>query len=271
MKSHKLLGVRIDDLDDLELERKLEGWLRELKTHVIVTPNPEFILLSLKDVTFKTLLNKSDLSLPDGVGLRFAIAALTEDRLQHRHTGVDLVYTLAQIAARMNRRVLLLGGYNTSSLQTKNILQKLYPTLEIESMDPGYIRTMFDSVEIPETVIAQIQLYKPTVLIVALGQGKQEKFIDQIRSNIPELCVAVGVGGAFDTISGAIPRAPIFMRKIGMEWLWRVWVEPKRIGRILNAIFVFPAVIVWGTLKQHKFIRACKSVFPEIYHQLKGL
>ena len=271
MKTHDLLGVRIDDLDDFELEQKLETWLRESIVRVIVTPNPEFLLLASKDLWFRSLLNKSDLSLPDGVGLRFAIAALTNNRLTNRHTGVDLVYILASLSNKLHRRVLLLGGLPSSSVETKNNLKKLYPTLEIESMDPGYIRNESGSVTIPEILITQIQFYKPDVLLVALGQGKQERFIDQIRSYLPALQIAVGVGGSFDTISGTIPRAPIIMRKIGLEWLWRVVVEPKRIRRILNAIIVFPAKIVWGTLKQHKFLRACRNVFPEIYHQLKGL
>ncbi len=271
MITHNLLGVRIDDLDDAKLEQQLERWLHESTFRMIVTPNPEFILYANKNTHFKSLLNKSDLSLPDGVGLRFGVAALTDEVIHHRHTGVDLVELLACVCSKNDCRVLLFGGAPNSAIETKKLLKRLYPTLEIESMDPGKIKGDVHSVDLSEKCIEDIRSYKPDVLIVALGQGKQEQCIDQIREIIPTLRIAVGVGGAFDTLSGNVPRAPYFLRKSGLEWMWRVFIEPKRFLRIWNAVIVFPAVIVWGTLRQRRFFRACRNVFPEIYHQLTDL
>ncbi len=268
---HELFGVRIDDIDDSELENITESWLKETDSHVIVTPNPEFILLARSNEKFRDLLNKSDLAIADGVGLRYAIAALTQNRLKHRHTGIDLVERLIRLSNQTNRRVLLFGGLPGSAEQTKVHMQKRYPTLQIHSLDPGIIEGTIGSMRIRETLIDQIRSYHPDVLIVALGQGKQEQFIDLIRSEIPTVRIAVGVGGSFDTLSGMIPRAPMFMRRTGLEWLWRLYIEPKRIRRITNAIIVFPAVVINATLRQHKFLSACKNVIPEIVRQLKSL
>src|SRR3990167_1701104 len=98
MYSHELFGVRIDDPSLLELTNILRKWLLEdAPLRMISTPNPEFILLAREDSEFKEILNKSDLSLADGIGLQFAIAALTENFLLHRHTGVDTLELLAQL------------------------------------------------------------------------------------------------------------------------------------------------------------------------------
>ena len=268
---HELFGVRIDDIDDSELENKIESWLEQSEVHVIVTPNPEFILLARRNEKFRDLLNKSDLAIADGVGLRYAIAALTSNRLRHRHTGIDLVERLIRLANQTKRRVLLFGGLPGSAEQTRIQMQKKYPTLQIDSMDPGVIEGNIGTMSIRETAIDQIRSYHPDVLIVALGQGKQEQFIDLIRSEIPTMRIAVGVGGSFDTLSGMIPRAPLLMRRIGIEWLWRLFIEPKRIRRITDAVFIFPAVVISATLRQHRFFKACKNVIPEIVRQLKSL
>ncbi|MEK7452467.1 MAG: WecB/TagA/CpsF family glycosyltransferase [Patescibacteria group bacterium] len=271
MKKYQLFGVRIDDLDERELEQQLIRWMNESVPRTIVTPNPEFILRTMRHESFRLLLNKSDLSLPDGVGLRFAIAATTEDTLLHRHTGVDLVNTLAKLSAQTQHRVMLFGGLPHAAEKTKNHLKKLYPSLEIESIDPGVIEYIDGHFSIVSALRDQIGVFQPHVFIVALGQGKQEEFIDEIRPSISSLRIAVGVGGSFDTLGGLIPRAPIWMRRMGLEWGWRVFIEPKRINRILNASFVFPLIVVYATVKQHNFFHACKKVLPEIYHQLKGL
>ena len=267
---HDLYGIRIDDLDDAVLDQQLKTWLNGQGSHVIVTPNPEFVLLARRNENFKRLLNKSDLSIADGVGLRFAIAALTNNRLQNRHTGVDLVDRLMNIANETGNHVLLFGGDTYSAEKTKKRMLKLYPMLNIEAIDPGHVVGNVDHSEIEEPLIEQVQSTHPEILIAALGQGKQEQFIDKIRSELPTLKIAIGIGGALDTLSGNKPRAPIIVRKIGLEWVWRMCIEPVRAKRIANAVFVFPIMVICDTLKQHRFLKACRNVIPEIARQLIG-
>src|SRR3990167_9257321 len=110
MRNHVVFGVRIDDVPPLELRGLISDWLIGEQTRAIVTPNPEMILLARRDAAFRDILNRADLSLPDGVGLRFALPALTSERLLHRHTGVDTLILIAQLCAVAGKRLALLGG-----------------------------------------------------------------------------------------------------------------------------------------------------------------
>lgn len=263
---HFIFSVPIDDVSNSELDVQLKDWVNGNVQKFITTPNPEFLLLSEQDAEFKLILQKSDLSLPDGVGLRFAVAALSDQNLAHRQTGVELVERLIKVAHETSKRVLLLGGEDQSAEKTKQRFEQKFPGVQISLFNPGKIN-LTDL----QSAISSIRDFAPDVLLVALGQGKQERFIQAILPNVPSIRIAVGIGGAFEMISNMKPRAPLFMRRAGLEWLWRVFIEPRRIKRILNASIVFPIMVIWSTLKQNRFLKACRRVVPEIYRQLKGL
>jgi hypothetical protein len=107
-RQHVVLGVRVHDLSEEELRQVLGSWLAGDTARIVVTPNPEFVMHAQRDVEFRNLLCKADLSLPDGVGLRFAVAALTQDRLEHRHTGAD---TLVSRCGESTHRLRSVNGY----------------------------------------------------------------------------------------------------------------------------------------------------------------
>ncbi len=264
LRMHHLFGVRIDDLSKHGLRELLSAWLTEPGLHCIFTPNPEFLLTARKDKYFADLLNQGDLSLTDGVGLKFAIAALTQNHLEHRQTGIDTLMLIADICAQKNKRLLLLGGMNDAAMDAEIVLKQRWPNLDVVSLEPGFIPGDFESLLIAETVLHEIQSMSPDVIAVALGQGKQERFIIELKNQIPSLRIAIGVGGALDTISGRFPRAPIWMQRSGFEWMWRVLIEPKRIHRIFRAVIVFPIVVIWDTLKHRRFWKALKRVTYEL-------
>ncbi len=266
---HNILSVRIDDIDDRDLIILLQKWIDSNEQKIIVTPNPEMVLLALKKKKFSELLQNSHLAIPDGVGLRFAVAALSEDKLLNRHTGVDLVQVLSSICAQSNKRVLLFGGEHESAKKTQKVLNKLFPSLRVRYLDPGRLKGGVENVEVPDVVINKIKRFEPDVIFVALGHGKQERFIHQYLNQLPSVVIAAGIGGSFESISGSKPRAPGWMRRKGLEWLWRVFIEPKRTHRILRAIFIFPGVVIWSTIKQRTFIKSIKKVYPEILNQIK--
>jgi len=263
---HEIFNIPIDDLSDTDLNTKLAEWVNQQDQKFITTPNPEFVLLAKNDDEFRKILQSSDLSLPDGVGLKFAIAALTDEKLSHRQTGVELVGRLMSIAHANNKKILLFGGEDGAAQKTKEYFEKMYSNISISMFNPGSV-----SFPVSDRIVDELNSIAPDIFLVALGQKKQEKFIQEILPNVPSIKIAVGIGGAFEMLSGQKPRAPIFMRKMGLEWLWRVFIEPTRIGRILNASFVFPIIVICDTLRQHRFWKACKNVIPEIFRQLRNV
>lgn len=266
MQEFDLYGVRISDLSTSELSRLLSGWLASDSSRTIVTPNPEFVLAARRDPAFVDLLNRADLSLPDGVGIRFAIPALSGKRLAHRHTGVDTLLLLAGLCAETGKRLVLVGGEPGIAERAADAMRRQFVGLDASVVDIGIVsQEKMRHANVPAFENAD-------VLAVALGMGKQEKFIESLRrQNQAFPCVYIGVGGALDMIAGTKRRAPSVIRRVGLEWLWRLVIEPRRFKRIFNAAAVFPAVVVWDTLRRNRFFAACRATVPEIINQLRGL
>jgi len=238
MKSINILNIRLDDLSDQELNQLFTNWLKGNEQKIIVTPNPEFLLLARRDKEFADILNQANLSLPDGFGLK-----LVSD-IRHRHTGVD---TLEQLA-KFSTNICLLGSSESTTAVAK-IFYRHNPELKISIVDPGLVT---ENGEVNENILNEINKNSPKILAVGLGQGKQERFITKNLHRLPSVRLAIGVGGAFDMISGKKPRAPRFMRQIGLEWLWRLAIEPKRWRRIANAVIIFPIIVFWDKIMKHK-------------------
>lgn len=238
MKSLNILNIRLDDLSDQELVQLLTNWLKGNEQKIIVTPNPEFLLLARHDKEFADILNQANLSLPDGFGLKLV------SHIKHRHTGVDTLEQLAKFSTDM----CLLGSSENATIAAE-IFRHSNPELKISIVDPGLIA---DGGNISEGIIEEINKNSPKILAVGLGQGKQERFITKNLPRLPSVRLAIGVGGAFDMISGKKPRAPRFMRQIGLEWLWRLIIEPKRWQRIARAVIIFPIIVFWDKIMKRK-------------------
>lgn len=261
---HRLFDVRIDDISSSDLAEMLIKWLDLDDSHTIFTPNPEFLLEARRDLEFAQLLNESDLSLCDGVGLQFAITALTDSRLIHRQTGIDALHLLAKLCAQKQKRLLLLGGMHGVALDAAKKLQKRYSGLDVVSIDPGYLPGTVHSLAIPANLLSEISQSHADVIAVALGQGKQERFIRELQQTTSRVKIAIGVGGAFDVISERLTRAPEWMQRSGLEWIWRVMIEPRRIKRILRAVVVFPIVVISDTVRHRRFWTAFFKVMREL-------
>ncbi len=219
-----ILGVKIDNLDIEEVLKRVNGFLESQKQHYIVTPNPEFLIKAQEDQKFKEILNQADISIPDGVGLIFASWFLNQP-IKKRIQGIDLMEKICEQSAQKNWPVFLMGGQQGVAEKAIKNLKERYPGLRIKS---GY-----------EQVWGQ-----PEILFVALGAPKQEKWINDNLSGLPSVKLAVGVGGAFDFISGRVKRAPKLMRQGGLEWLWRFGRQPWRAKRIYNAVIKFPWLVM---------------------------
>ncbi|MFH1712068.1 MAG: glutamate--tRNA ligase [Patescibacteria group bacterium] len=265
-----IFGVRLDDLTAQDLEEKFEQWLLGSEQKIIVTPNAEFLLRARKDELFTDTLCASDLSLPDGISMVYAVLALTDEKLHNRHTGVDAVYHLAELCHKNAKRLLLFGGNPGSAEQSALTLQNIYPGLDVVHLDPGHVAVDGEGEpQISAEVLRKIDEFQPDVIAAALGVKKQELFCTQYLNHFPSIKIAIGVGGSFETIAGVLPRAPYWMRSAGLEWLWRLKLQPKsRSKRIFKAIIVFPLLVACETVKKWRFKQACLNVFPVVIEQL---
>ena len=223
----KVLGVRVDRVDRYEALARISYLMDTPGLSQVVTLNPEYVMLSRKKPELRSIINDSALSVPDGVGIVWA-SRLLKNPLKGRVTGTELLPEVCRLAARKCQSVFFLGGKPGVAQAAAARLQSRFPDLSIagiSSNDPG---PDWD----PRT-LEEINRSGARVLAVAYGCPKQDYWIDTNREELSTVRVAIGVGGAFDFISGEIPRAPGWVRRAGMEWLYRLWLEPSRLKRML--------------------------------------
>ena len=242
MAKVEILGVKIDNLSLQEVLEQINNFVQSKNKHFVVTPNPEFLVAAQKDKNFKAILNYADMAVADGVGLNFG-AKLLGQRLQ-RLTGVDLVGYLCELAEQKKYSVFLLGGQNQVAAKCAQVLRENFPQLPIAGAEGGGEVIDNGKNTTDRQLIEKINQARPRILLVAFGQGQQEKWIFHNLDALASVRVAIGVGGAFDFIAGEIKRAPVWLQKIGLEWLYRLIQEPKRWRRIINAVIIFPALII---------------------------
>jgi N-acetylglucosaminyldiphosphoundecaprenol N-acetyl-beta-D-mannosaminyltransferase len=206
----------------------------------VTTINPEFVMAMEKDSEFADIINKSDIKLIDGIGLVWAnevlkspkglerwwsalitgIEILSKKKYVSLISGADLMLKISKLAAKKKQKVFLLGGWENRASESGEFLVKSFPGLKYDSCEGE------PEVENGE-VIKKINRFKPDYLFVAYGMKRQEEWIEK---NIDKLNVKVviGVGRSFDYYSGALKRAPKWIRGMGLEWLYSLFKEPKR-------------------------------------------
>lgn len=231
-----ILGTRVHNVSLAQALSIAEGFLRGTEQRYIVTPNPEIVLKARNDANYRAILNNADLSIPDGTGLVWASKVLyPENFIKERIAGVDFMIKFLRHLSEENLSVLLLGGRGDTAKKAAQVLKGKFPNHDFHGT--GDIEN-----EHLDFVINYI--IQPDCVFVGLGAPSQERWIRENLKAYPSIKLAVGVGGAFDMLSGSRPRAPKFMRDRGIEWLWRLVMEPWRIGRIFNAVIVFPIAIL---------------------------
>lgn len=227
---YEILGVPVDDVDlpvaIARIGQHLAGDDRELM-HV-VTVNPEFVIAARRDSVFHDVLQRSSLATADGIGIPLAARILSLP-IRNRVTGVDLVEGLAATNLD-NARIFLLGAGEGVAAETAAVLEQRYPGVEIAGTFSGSSKDAgFPEIE------QQLAGSGATILLVAFGHPVQDLWIDRHREALAAQGVrmAAGIGGAFDYLSGRVPRAPAVMRKLGLEWLYRLIRQPRRWKRQL--------------------------------------
>ena len=237
--------VKIDTYNfDQVVEKIVKHALRRGKPEYVVTPNAMHILALQEDADFQEIYRKAFLVVPDGVSLLWA-AKFLQTPLNNRVNGTDLFETLCAIAAEKGLKVFLLGGRPGSADKAREILVARHPGLQIVgTYCPPY---GFESQATELTLInSKIIAASPDLLFVGLGAPKQEKWIaaNYLYLNVP---ISVGIGVSFELVSNMVRRSPVWMQKAGLEWLFRLLVEPQRLWK--RYVLGNP-ILIWLVIKQ---------------------
>ena len=213
-----ILGVSVDAYSMSETVEKIRQAVEGRVRMRVVTANPEMIYASEHDQRLKQLINSADVVTADGIGIVWAARRLGTP-VQERVTGIDLVEALFPAANAGKWRVFFLGGKPGVAEQAANKVLQEYPKIDLAVMH-GYFKLEEES-----AVLEKIVHFRPDVLLVGMGAPYQEFWVAEHR----ELAiVSMGVGGSFDALAGTVIRAPKQIQKLHVEWLYRLWKEPRR-------------------------------------------
>jgi len=250
----KLFQVGIDQVDNQETIQRIEEFIVSKKPHQVVTPDTLAVLRARKDPEYHTILKSADLVTPDGAGILWAATTLNYP-LPERVTGIDIIHNICRLAAKKGYSLYLLGSYPGVASEATLNLTKKYPGIKIAGTHHGYFGCADyqncedvkngnnDKNKEEEEIIAEIKEKRPDILLVGMGMPKQEKWINKNLNRL-DVPVCMGVGGSFDVLSGRIPRAPLWMQRHGMEWIYRSIKQPNRAFRTLTLFYFIWLVIV---------------------------
>ncbi|MBB5149827.1 WecB/TagA/CpsF family glycosyltransferase [Ureibacillus thermosphaericus] len=217
-----VLGIQVNTENYDELIEQIFQRIERKEKSLIVAINPEKIMKAKEDPALKKLLNEAEFQIPDGIGVILA-SKIQKGQISERVTGVDLMMRLCEEAATKQKSIFLYGGKPGVAASAAEKLKELYPGIQIAGIQHGYETDN-------EKVISKINEAKPDILFVAMGSPKQENWINANRDQLYPT-IYQGVGGSFDVLAGNVKRAPKAFQKVGLEWFYRLMMEPKRIKR----------------------------------------
>ena len=221
-----VLGIGVDRLDIPGSAARIAAFVEARTPRQVVTVNPEFVIAARRDSGFRRVLRQADLATADGMGIVWAARILGE-RLPERVGGVELLQQVAANAARLGHTLFLLGAQPGVAAAAGQALVRHHPGLQVVGAYAGSPAPADE-----EMIIAMVQRARPDILFVAFGAPAQDLWIARTltRLGVP---VAIGVGGAFDYLAGRVPRAPQPLQRAGLEWLYRLVIQPWRWRRML--------------------------------------
>lgn len=221
-----ILGV---DVDAVTMAEAVDVVRRAMDTRagvMVATANAEMLMRATHDEELRRILNASALVVPDGAGTVWAARHLGH-AMPERVAGYDLAQELLRCAPAEGRRVYFFGSAPGVAEKAKAKAEQLYPGIEVVGVRNGFFSPADNA-----AIIAEIRAARPDLLLVALGVPKQEKWIAAHLAEL-DVPVAIGVGGTLDVMAGVMKRAPLWMQKAKLEWLFRGLMQPKRAGRLL--------------------------------------
>ena len=233
----KILGVKCSLIKREEILSILSSLLQKEKNiSTFFSVNPEIIVESLHNQKLSKILKRGDFNLIDGIGVVLAVFLLYRKDAQ-RIPGSLLIYDLAELATRKGYHFFLLGGKEKASLKAKERFKRLYPSLKIENYSPPFFSSL--STEENENILKRIRDFRTEILMVAFGAPKQEIWISNNSKKLNEMGVKIvmAIGGTIDYLAGKPKEPPRLIRKIGLEWFYRLLFQPVyRLGRQIRKL-----------------------------------
>ena len=220
-----VLGVSFDDLTMDEAVEIALGFMQERRACYACTPNPEIVMAAKGDAALRAALSGAELVLADGVGITKA-AAMLGTPLKSRVPGIDFASNVISRLAERGGSVYLLGAKPLVADAAAEKLTQTYPGIVIAGTNDGYFTD-------DAPVIEKINAASPDFLMVCLGSPKQELWMSANAGRL-SCGLMAGLGGSLDVLAGNVQRAPETWRRLGLEWLYRVIKEPKRLGRVMK-------------------------------------
>ncbi|MBQ4495110.1 MAG: WecB/TagA/CpsF family glycosyltransferase [Selenomonadaceae bacterium] len=222
----EILGVQVDAVTMSQAVERVISLIATGKPSMVATANAEMLLNATHDAELKKILNAASLVVPDGAGTVWAARHLGKF-MPERVAGADLVQELMKIAPAHGFKFFLFGAAPGIADKAKAKAETLYPGIKIVGTRNGYFKA-----EDEPDIIAQIKSSRADILLAALGVPKQEKWLFKYKDEL-KIPVSIGVGGTFDVMAGIVKRAPLWMQKARLEWLFRAMLQPSRAGRLL--------------------------------------
>lgn len=219
-----ILGIPIDNLSMADAMDTILEWLRAEQTKQVCFVNADSANISCRDEAYLAVLKGADLCLADGMGFNLA-GKLLNQPITENVNGTDMFPLLCEKLARTDRRLFLLGAKPGVAEAVEGWIGAHFPQIEVCGRHHGYFLP-----EEEQEIIQRINSSGAHLLLVAFGAPRQDLWIHRHMNQIG-VRVAIGVGGLFDFYSGRNARAPLWMRNIGMEWMFRLILEPRRLWK----------------------------------------
>ena len=246
-----MLGIPVDNVDMDQALTRIMGMVDQhqfdARKRLVATANVDFIINAHDHAEQErgrellSILRKADMVTADGMPLVW-LSKLMGQPLQERVTGADMVPALAERAAAEGKSIYLFGGIDGSAKETARILVERYPDLKIAGYSNPFIN-LDDKIE-NKIEIARINITDPDILLIALGNPKQEIWFDRYKKYL-KVPVSIGIGGTFEFISGVTSRAPLWMQRSGLEWIYRMSQDPARlVNRYIKGLYRFNRMIL---------------------------
>ena len=226
LKQVEILGVNVNSLTMAQAVEAVQQFIAEKKVALVATANAEMLMRATRDAELKDILNQADLVVPDGAGTVWAAGHLGEP-MPERVAGFDLAQELMREAPARGDRIYFFGSAPGVADKAKAKAEELYPGIQVVGTRNGF----FSEADEPG-IIAEIRAARPDILLAALGVPKQEKWLSRHIQEL-QVPVSIGVGGTLDVMAGVMERAPLWMQKAKLEWLFRGLKQPSRAGRLL--------------------------------------
>lgn len=220
-----ILGTEFDNISKIDAVEKAYSMMIERRGAYVVTPNPEIVMACREDSEAARAVGEASLVIADGIGVIYG-AKILGTPIMEKIPGIDFTSALFEKMAENNKSVYLFGSRSGVAEKAAENLKEKYPGLVVCGVHDGYFTD-------DANIVSKINEAKPDLLLVCLGAPKQEKWMNS-RSGVVDAGLMIGAGGSLDVFAGVVQRAPEKWQNAGLEWLYRLLKEPKRIGRMMK-------------------------------------